>query len=221
MIFVSEKNYDGLMSAVHHSFNENLYPDQIVDIRKYKKQPFERYIYVKSDHDNARRIDILMRGYSGFNVKHQIKTCLASCEENSFKIAFDFVHFTLTKQKDVSMALKYPQVEEFFYATQKVLNEKQRLKDRIRFTPSKSGLMFATFKPMNDLCDLLSIHYLQCFNRTPYVLYDTTRGKIALSDGYDAYTGYTSYSPEYIFKDNFHDNHDLKARYINVKRISF
>ena len=81
--------------------------------------------------------------------------------------------------------------------------------------------MFATFKPMNDLCDLLSIHYLQCFNRTPYVLYDTTRGKIALSDGYDAYTGYTSYSPEYIFKDNFHDNHDLKARYINVKRISF
>lgn len=221
MIFVAEKTYDGLMSAVNLSVSKNLYPDQVVDVRQYKKQPFERYVYIKTDYDSARFIDGLIRGYSGFNVKHQIKTCLVSYEEKAFKVAFDFVHFTLKKQKDVSMSMKYVETEEFFYATQKVLNEKQRLKDRIRFTQTKSGLMFATFKPMNDLCDLLSIHYLQCFNRTPYVLYDTTRSKIALSDGYDAYTGYTSYSPEYIFNDTFHDCHDLKPRYINVKRISY
>ena len=221
MIFVIDKTYRGLMSAVNTSFNKNIYPDEIVDIRKYVKKPFEHYIYVKSNYDDALKIDYKMREYSGYDVRHKIKTCLASCEEKAFKIAFNFIHFTLTKQKDVSMALKYTQVEEFFYTTQKVLNEKQRLKDRIRFTPSKSGLMLATFKPMNDLCDLLAVHYFQCFNRTPYVLYDTTRGKIALSDGYDTYTGYTSYSPEYIFNDNFNDNHALKSRYINVKRISY
>ncbi len=182
-IYVCENTIDCLLSALFISFIDNEVPAELVDRATYRPR-FDAYIReIQTNKENNIRVKNALCKYGGKNIISHLTICLYSCDKYALTAAFNYAHLTLDSRKDVSNKLSHKSVSDFSSILQKVLHERYSMTGFLRFKESFGGVMYTQYSPDNDLSSLLAPHFFRRFRQTPFILHDTKRNKLVLSNG--------------------------------------
>ncbi len=218
-VFIIQKNLDGILQSLYYSYINNVLPDKILDEKMY--QPFIGAVTIEIspiDCELSRVKNALIK-YSGKSILNQTEICLKAQDENALKIAFDYCYQTLKYRSDISGCLSFDAVSEFFITVRKVLNERHRALGFLRFSVTKNGIMYAPFSPDNDIIDMVSPHFYQRLNKTPFVIHDLKRNKVAISNGEQVFYTQTTCKAELTLSENEEAFLSLWKKYFSAVNI--
>ena len=219
IIFICDNKIDGLLSALFISFTENIKPEEVIDRATYQPR-FDALIReIKTDKQSAERVKKALYKYAGDDVIAHLKVCLSSCNPKALSIAFNYARYILEMRKDISENLSQKCVSDFSYLVQRVLHERHIVSGFLRFQESASGVLYAQYAPDNDITSILAPHFLRRLGRTPFVIHDKKRNKIAISDGRAIKIDYTDLPATFALSENESAINDLWRRYFKAVNI--
>ena len=119
---------------------------------------------------------------------YELDTLLRSGMEEHEQIAFRYFRYMAQKKRPVHNELAVTAVFAANECMAKIGKEIHRFHGFIRFMETASGALYAPFAPDNDICDLLTAHFVARLPEYPFVLHDVTRKKAAVYDGKSVFT---------------------------------
>nr|MBO4517565.1 TIGR03915 family putative DNA repair protein [Clostridia bacterium] len=182
-VFLTEKSFTGLCSALFYSFTERIIPDRVFELGKVPQNLTDSYITIENDDENAERVAKALKKYCKNETFNYIGVCLLSCEQNTLKTAFDFAHLILRERKNVIDRLDLQAVSDFLFTVKKVLFERHRFTGFIRFKETARGILYAPYSPDNDITELLCPHFVRRLSGVPFIIHDIKRNIAGVSDG--------------------------------------
>ncbi len=182
-IFLAEKSFTGLCSALFYSFTEGIMPDRVFECGKVSQNLTDSYTVIENDEEKAERVAKALKRYCGRETFNYIGVCLLSCDNNALKTAFDFAYLTLRERKSVIDRLALKAVSDFLFTVKTVLNEKHRFTGFIRFKETARGILYAPYSPDNDITELLCPHFVKRLSDVPFIIHDVKRNVAGVSDG--------------------------------------
>ncbi|MBQ6728049.1 MAG: TIGR03915 family putative DNA repair protein [Clostridia bacterium] len=182
-VFLTEKSFTGLCSALFYSFTEGIIPDRVFEYGKVSQNFTDNYIVIENDEEKAERVSKALKKYCGSETFNYIGVCLLSCEENALKTAFDFAYLTLRERKNVIDRLALKQVSDFLFTVKRVLYERHKFTGFIRFKETARGILYAPYSPDNDITELLCPHFVKRLSNVPFIIHDVKRNVAGVSDG--------------------------------------
>lgn len=182
-VFLIEKSFDGLCSALFYAFERKVIPNGIYERGVFPKNFTDTFIEIETDDEKARRVSLAIKKYGGEKAYLYLQVCLLSGEDGAIKTAFDFAYFMLSKRRDVMSMLAEKAVSSFLYTIKQVLNEKHRFTGFIRFKETASGILYAGYSPDNDITELLCLHFVKRLSGVPFIIHDVKRNKAGVSNG--------------------------------------
>lgn len=182
-VFLTDRTFTGLCSALFYAFTENILPDRIFERENCVKNFTDCYITINSEESKAQRVDRALKKFGGETVVNSIKICLLSCNDNALKIAFDFCYMTLQQRRNIITMLADKTVATFLDTTKKVSWEKHKFMGFIRFKETARGILYAPYSPDNDITVILCPHFVARLSGVPFIIHDVKRNKVGVSDG--------------------------------------
>jgi len=219
-IFVIENCVDGLLSALYTSFVEKIVPDFVVDKKVYQERLDCITIDIITDLAHANRVKASLYKYGGDDIISHLKVCLLSCDKNALSIAFNYAFFMLKRRENVCDMLSEKAVSDFSFLIQKVLHERHIVLGFLRFEQSAKGVMYAKYAPDNDITELIAPHFLKRLGKTPFIIHDKKRDKIAISNGIELEFRHTDLPANFVPSENEFEFNLLWKKYfksVNIK----
>ena len=219
-IFVIDNNINGLLSALFISFTEKIVPDLVVDKSVYQERLDCLSIDILTNLSHAERVKTALYKYGGDDIISHLKVCLLSCDKNALTIAFNYAHLMLKRREDICNMLSEKAVSDFSFLIQKILHERHIVLGFLRFEQSAKGVMYAKYVPDNDITELIAPHFLKRLGRTPFIIHDGKRNKIAISNGQKLEIRHTDLPANFVPSENEKEFNLLWKKYfqsVNIK----
>ncbi len=219
-IFVIDNNINGLLSALFVSFTEKIIPECVVDKNIYQGRLDCLAIDILTNTSHAERVKTALFKYGGDDVISHLKVCLLSCDKNALTIAFNYAYLMLKRREDICNMLSEKAVSDFSFLLQKVLHERHIVLGFLRFEQSAKGVMYAKYVPDNDITELIAPHFLKRLGKTPFIIHDGKRNKIAISNGRNLEFRKTDLPADFLPSENEKEFNLLWKKYfqsVNIK----
>lgn len=185
--FLVEEGIRGIIGALFFAFTQRVTPNKIEWVNTYKPEPEDVLFQLHTSEPDIKRVEKALIKYAGLDVIADMNTCLCLNDKKANIIVFNYASAILTSRRRIKDLVYYPDVYEFFEGIDKVNEEIERTCSFIRLTPNLNGLHFAEFCPVNDLTKPVARSLATKYQKTPFVLHDIRRGKIAISNGRSLY----------------------------------
>lgn len=219
-IFTVDNNINGLLSALYISFTEKIMPDFVMDKTSFMARLDCLTIDILTDLSHANRVKIALQKYGGDDIIWHLKVCLLSCDKNALSIAFNYAYLMLNRRENVCDMLSEKAVSDFSFLIQKVLHERHIVLGFLRFEQSAKGVMYAKYAPDNDITELIAPHFFRRLGKTPFIIHDGKRNKIAISNGNELEFRHTDLPANFVPSDSEYEFNLLWKKYfqsINIK----
>jgi probable DNA metabolism protein len=219
-IFLTDKNIDGILSALFLCFTEKILPDDIEEKTIYQPKIDAITIDVKTNAEHSSRVKKALFEYGGSDIIALMRICLKSCDSRSAITAFNYGYLTLVEKTDISERMEYKLVSDFSYMVQKVLHERHVISGLLRFKESMNGVLYSQYSPDNDITDLLAPHFLRRLGTLPFIIHDVKRGVVSISDGHTIKTTKTDLPPHFTPSEKENYTCELWRRYYKEININ-
>ncbi len=181
IVYLIEDNLDGIFTAIFDCF---LTKNDVKDVRidYFERDFLNNYIEIKNDIEKANRVKNKLKKILTTTNYNNIFTSFCSGENKKHLIIFNYLVKIIKCEKDCTSNLSDIDIFNFNSLLQKIRLESHRFKGFIRFEKSKNGVFIAKFSPDNDIIRLIFPHFKRRFKSMPFVLHDTKRNILALSN---------------------------------------
>ncbi len=180
--FLFDGTKAGLLSCLFFAYYEKIYPDVLT--ASPVQYAIDDYVYeIQSDEKKADRVLKCLISSKTRQINYYLDFALKSGEDIKFTIIFKYLKKIIDNpQIDISKNYADADVLAFNDLTNRIKYETHRFKGFIRFAESKDGILYSHYEPDNDITELLMPHFTARL-RTPFVIHDTRRNILGLSDG--------------------------------------
>ena len=185
--FLVEEGLRGIIGALFFAFTQKITPNKIEWFNSYKPLKEDVLFHLRTSEIDLKRVERAIIKYAGLDAIADMNTCLCLNDKKVNIIVFNYASAILSARTNIKDQLCYPDVYEFFEGVNKVNEEIDRTCKFIRLNSTDNGLHFAEFCPNNDLTKPVARKMASKYQKTPFVLHDIRRGKIAISNGKTLY----------------------------------
>ena len=182
-VYVCENSPEGILSGVYdawvsrygHSHNYIQIADNL------ECNIFYEYINVETDYDKAVNISTAVKHKISYNFYELLYTCLQSSDPDRADDIYRLIILGFAIGDSARSCLAYPPIQRIMKLQKNVWNETHHYMGFLRFEELSNGYMFARFRPQNDICSTLILHFADRFPEENILIADVGRRKIALS----------------------------------------
>jgi len=175
LVFVYDKTFEGLMTAVFDSFELKQVPDKLVDKQHENSYMFTQIHSVSTDEQRAERV------WKGLKKKLSYKYCqmlfhvfLSELPEVDL-LVFRYMRKVFESNYNIEREVGDAVVIEVMKIGQKVSREAQKLAMFVRFQKTADDIYFAAYDPKFNVLPLMIDHFQERFADQQWLIYDTRR----------------------------------------------
>lgn len=180
--FIFDGTKTGLLCCLFFAYYEKVIPE-IVTASSLQYAIGDSVYEIESDEEKAERVLKCIFSAKTKQAAYFTDFALKSGEEIRFTVIFKYLKKVIDNLKtDISKNYADQDVLAFHDIIMRIMNEIHRFKGFIRFSESKDGFLYAHYEPDNDITELLMPHFCARL-KTPFIIHDTKRNIIGLSDG--------------------------------------
>lgn len=178
-IYKFDGTMNGIFTCVYRALTFDEFPVYITE----KSPSCETVIYddvkkITTDEAEVKKIITLFVAYTGEGVLYDVYYAFKSGSAHKHTIIFSFIKKTIERAENISLDFTCPEANMFYELIKTVSDEANRVKKIIKFI-LKKGFYVVTFKPDDDVAELIAPYFVQKFNGHPFMIIDSKR-KIAV-----------------------------------------
>ena len=182
-VYLCEDSPEGILSAIYdawssrygHSYNY-IQIDRNLDFNM-----FYEYFPVKTDVEKAKSIADAVKRKVSYLFYEFIESCLLSADENRADDIYRLIILGFHVGGSAKNYLSYPFVQRLNKLERNVRNERHHYLGFIRFEELDNNMLFAKFRPVNNIITLVMPHFADRFPNDNIMIIDVKRGIIAFS----------------------------------------
>ena len=174
-IFIYDKTFEGLLTAVFDAYNRKTFPDLLLSAGDALPLFYEESFTVITDEEKAGRV---WRGLQK-KLSSAALACLAQCwlaeEPETPMLLFRYIRKAIDAPRSIETNFADPDVLEFSRMWKRVDWERIRLLQFVRFQKAADGTFFAAFEPQYNALPLTVQHFKDRFADQKWIIYDMKR----------------------------------------------
>lgn len=183
IVYTFDGTMNGLLTAVFDAFAQKEQPERLLSIGDELPLFCDRIYQVTSDEEKAQRVwtglekrlphdAMALISMSWLSELPELNTPLFQYICKVFKQPLEDCQSPI---KSISRNFADPDVLAVTQITHKVVRERQRMKQFIRFQKAKDGTYLAVVLPDHNVLPLITAHFQDRFNDQPWLIYDAKR----------------------------------------------
>ncbi len=173
-IYLYDKTFEGLLTAVFDAYSRKQAPDKISDVEE--PSIFANEVYrVITDEVRARRV------WDGLHKKISKSACdmlsviYLSEQPDIEMLLFRYMQKAFAATKSIEMNFGDPDVLQATNLYRKVTREAERMRMFVRFQKTADGIFFAPIEPMYNVLPLVVDFFEDRFADQQWIIYDVKR----------------------------------------------
>jgi len=174
-VFETDGSFEGLLTAIFHSYAEREPPDAIVPPGNSQRELFDTRVQIRTDPDIADRVWKGLKKHLGVRQRQRLFHAHLSGQPHVETLIFRRItdaiagHHVPPATSDLTVCIRIDQL------SQKVRREAHRLKGFLRFQQTADGRYLALIAPRYDVLPLIRRHFESRYADQDWMIYDTTR----------------------------------------------
>ena len=174
-IFIYDNTFEGLITAIHDSFELNIKPDKITSSKSFQDDLFAEKHYISTDSDKFELIwDKVKAKSNEQNCQRIFKAYLSEMADIEI-IIYDYIKLILETPFNVEVNFSEDSVIKLNNLQKKVGREAQRVLMFVRFQKTVDNIYYASFDPKYNVIPLTVNHFRNRFADQKWVIFDTRR----------------------------------------------
>ncbi len=174
-IFVYDKTFDGLLTAVFDAYSRKTFPDIFLEEGDSFPLFYDEVYTVYTDTDKAERV---WKGLEKKISKVSLSCLAASWLSELPKIdilIFRYIRKAIDAPYSIELNFGDPDVLELSHVWKKVNREQHHIIQFLRFQKAADGTFFAAIEPLYNVLSLIVPHCKDRFSDQKWVIYDLKR----------------------------------------------
>lgn len=174
-IFIYDKTFEGLLTAVFDAYFRKTFPDLLLAEGEPLPLFYEEAVTICSDEEKSARVwKSLKKKLSAFALAG-ITTNWLSELPHVDTLLFNYIRTVTDAPDSVEMNFGHPVVLEFTKLYKKVRAERYALLQFLRFQKTADDIFFAAVEPMYNILPLTISHFKDRFADQKWLIYDMKR----------------------------------------------
>ena len=175
VIFIYDKTFDGLLTAVFDAYSYKKFPDLLLGEGESLPLFYDETFTVATDTERSERVWKGLQKKISVPALSQLTTCWLSELPEIDLLLFRYIRKAIDAPRSIELNFGDPDVLELSKVFKQVKNERLRVIQFLRFQKAADGTYFAALKPLYNVLSLV-IPYLQDrFADQKWLLYDLKR----------------------------------------------
>lgn len=226
IVYIYDKSFEGLLSAVFDIYKTKRKPVLITSGEAYQSMLGQTEVYAPTNENHSKRVTKAIKERMGGLAYNKILNAFLSCEEEKDIKIYRYINIGLVIGCKIYDDISHPDILAIEKINKFILNEAHHLKGFTRFSLMDNKVFFARISPKNNVVPLLMPFFTDRFSDQPFLVFDENHGIAGVYDLKQWYlvpTGninlgdYSSDEKEWqqMWKE-FYDNVAIKER-INLR----
>ncbi|MCC8186668.1 MAG: TIGR03915 family putative DNA repair protein [Bacteroides sp.] len=174
-IFVYDRTFDGLLTAVFDAYFRRTFPDLLLGPEDTVPLFYDELVEVITDEEKSGRVwTSLQKRLSKGALVCLTQSWLSELPEIGM-IQFRYIRKTLDSPRSIEGNFGDPDVLELARIWKKVGRERHALVQFVRFQKAEDGTYFAAFEPAANVLPLVIPHFKDRFADQKWLIYDMKR----------------------------------------------
>lgn len=174
-LFLYDKTFEGLLSAVFYAYDAKIAPDKIIDNRIFQADLFAKRHTIYSNSEHATRVWNGVKKKTNKQICEKIYRVFLSEMEDVEMLIYKYIKLTFDSESYIDNNYSNNTILEFDRIYKKVIKEAYRAVMFIRFQKTSDGIYYAPFDPAYNVLPLVVDHFKDRFADQQWVIYDTKR----------------------------------------------
>ena len=174
-VFVYDKSFEGLLTAVFDAYVRRSFPDQLLSEGEPLPLFCDENVTVCTDEEKAGRVwKGLEKRLSRMALSAVTAVWLSEMPQTDL-LLFRYIRKVMDSPCSVELNFGDADVMEVSKIWKKVMNERLRVIQFLRFQKTADGIFFAAVKPIYNVLPLTLMHLKDRFSDQQWLLYDVKR----------------------------------------------
>lgn len=174
-IFIYDKSFEGLLSAVFDAFTLRLFPRDLYGPDDVLPLTATATHSVRVEPEKPRRVFAALQKKLSHQAMNGLFYAWLSELPGSDAALFRYICKTLRAHKSIEGDMADPDVWELVRLRRKVAKEAERFTGFVRFQKSREGVYFSGIAPKYNVIPLLTGYFAQRLHDQEWILYDLAR----------------------------------------------
>lgn len=175
IVFVYDKTFEGVLTALFDAYSLKLFPDDIIGEGDPLPLFCEQTHRVHTDRERAERVwRALQKKLSRFALQSLLYVWMSELPEVA-NLLFRYMRKTVDAPRSIEKNFGDVDVLDVFKIEKKVASERMNLLQFVRFQKAKDGTYFAALEPIYNVLPLTIAHFQDRFSDQKWLLYDMRR----------------------------------------------
>jgi probable DNA metabolism protein len=176
MDYLYDGTFEGLLTCIHHHY----YTDKasgIFNKNNYQANMLTESMIIETDPDKATVVyEAILNKISPYDLRRIYRVFLSDDAEKEMKI-LRYIVLGFRIGSSISMLHGNPIVFDVQSIEKKIIVEKERMLQFVRFSVTEDGVLYSQIEPDNDVLELLHTHFCDRFKNDPFIIHDVKRNK--------------------------------------------
>ena len=174
-IFVYDKTFEGLLTAVFDAYYRKTFPDMLLTETASLPLFYNEIVTIYTDEEKAGRVWKGLQRKLSKSALHAIFVTWLSELPQIDSLLFSYIRKAIDAPNSIELNFGDPDVLEFSKIYKKVERERLRVIQFLRFQKTADDTFFAGMEPMYNILPLVTGHLKDRFHDQKWLLYDIKR----------------------------------------------
>ena len=174
-VFLYDKTFEGLLTAVFDAYSRRSFPDKLLDEKEAVPSLFEEPYIVCTEEMKADRVWNGLGKRLSRTAFHGIFAVWLSEQPGVDILLFRYICKVIDSTKSVELNFGDPDILAYSKILKKVVQESHYVMQFLRFQQTKDGVYFAAVEPLYNVLPLVISHLEDRFASQSWMVYDMKR----------------------------------------------
>ncbi len=182
LVYTYDGSFEGLLCAVHHAYYEHQVPDEILCEDGLQRDLMACYVAVDTDKTKSDAVYFSIPKRISANALQTAYRVFLSEAPDKATVIYQYLRLGYSLGKKVDYLLDNDWVLRAQKISRYVGTEAHRLAGLLRFSQMTGDIYYAAITPVNNVLELLCVHFADRMPSQPWVICDTGRKTAAVYD---------------------------------------
>lgn len=219
VIYLYDGSFDGLLTAVFDSYVNREIPISVEVRESFQQNLFCDCVNIETDTKKAARVENAISRKISDNALINIYETYLSDTEGKELICLEYIRAGFFYGSNVDKRLTINCVNAVMRSVGRIRSEAHQYLGFVRFSELENGVFYSEIAPECNILPLISEHFLKRLPQTPWIIHDTKKGLVSISNGKEYLLTETNQLPKLNYSDKERDFRTLWKEFYKTIEI--
>ena len=175
IVYLYDKTFEGLLTAIFEGYSRKSFPDLLLKTGETLPLFHDEAITIYTNEAEAGRVWRGLQKKLSAEALFSLSTSWLSELPGVDRLIFNYIRKAIDSPRSIEVNFGDPEVLELSQIYKKVMQEKNRVLQFLRFQKAVDGTFFAAINPLYNVLPLTISHFKDRFADQPWIIYDLKR----------------------------------------------